>query len=150
MDWEVIGAISEVLASVGVIVSLLFLSIQLRENTKAMSTQSQERNLDELKVIWSKFIDDPELAATWLKALRGEAPLSQSEKNQFRYLFYTQMLTYQRQYLRAIDMNDTYHAELTLNSTHQLISKPGAKRIYGQLFPTLREEFRKAIESSES
>jgi hypothetical protein len=149
MDWQVIGAISEVLASVGVIVSLLFLSIQLRENTKAMSTQSQERNLDELKIIWSKFIDDPELATTWIRALRGEEALTENEKNQFRYLFYTQMLTYQRQYLRAIDMNDSYHAELTLKNSHQLISKPGAKRIYGQLHPTLREQFRDALKSSE-
>ena len=64
MNWEAIGAIGEVLASIGVVISLVFLSFQLRANTKAMSTQSQERNLDELKTIWSKFVDEPELAAT--------------------------------------------------------------------------------------
>jgi len=150
MNWDAIGAIGEVLASIGVIISLLFLSMQLRENTKAMSTQSQERNLDELKIIWSKFVDDPELAATWLKALKGGTSLSESEKNQFRYLFYIQMLTYQRQYLRAIDMGDTYHAQLTLSNTNQLISRPGAKRIYSQLYPSLREKFTVALESGDN
>ena len=106
-----------------------------------MSTQSQERNLDELKAIWSKFIDDPDLAATWLKALKGETPLSENEKHQFRYLFYTQMLTYQRQYLRAVEMGDDYHAQLTISSTKQLISSAGAKRIYKQLVPSLRVSF---------
>ena len=149
MNWEAIGAIGEVLASIGVVISLLFLSIQLRENTKAMSTQSQERNLDELKIIWSKFVDDPELASTWLKALKGEIELSESEKHQFRYMFYIQMLTYQRQYLRAIEMKDISHAQLTLSSTNQLISRPGAKRIYQQIYPSLRESFRKVIEGVE-
>jgi hypothetical protein len=146
MNWEAIGAIGEVLASIGVVISLVFLSFQLRANTKPMSTQSQERNLDELKTIWSKFVDEPELAATWLKALKGEVELSKNEKNQFRYLFYTQLFTYQQQYLRALELGDKYHAQLTLSSTNQLVSMPGAKRIFKQVYPSLREAFRSVVE----
>ena len=36
MNWESIGAIGEVLGAIGVIATLLYLSVQIRQNTRAM------------------------------------------------------------------------------------------------------------------
>ena len=40
MEWEAIGAIGEVGGAVGVIVTLIYLAGQLRQNTKALRTGS--------------------------------------------------------------------------------------------------------------
>jgi len=35
MNWEAIGAIGEIAGAIGVVVTLAYLSVQLRQNTKA-------------------------------------------------------------------------------------------------------------------
>jgi hypothetical protein len=36
MNWEAIGAIGEVLGAIGVICTLLYLTVQIRQNTRAL------------------------------------------------------------------------------------------------------------------
>ena len=36
MNWEAIGAVGEVLGAVAVVLTLIYLSLQIRQNTKAM------------------------------------------------------------------------------------------------------------------
>jgi hypothetical protein len=40
VNWDAIGAIGEVLGAVGVIITLVYLSVQLRQNTRAMRGQT--------------------------------------------------------------------------------------------------------------
>ena len=40
MNWEAVGAISELLAAVGVIVSLLYLAVQIRQNTQSVQAST--------------------------------------------------------------------------------------------------------------
>ena len=59
MNWEVAGAIGEIVASIGVVISLIFVAMQLRGNTHAMQLQSAGLTLEESKYIWSKYLDHP-------------------------------------------------------------------------------------------
>ncbi len=43
MNWEAIGAIGELLAAVGVIVSLVYLGIQIRQNTASLRSSTQQQ-----------------------------------------------------------------------------------------------------------
>ena len=40
MNWEAVGAVAELLAALGVIVSLVYLAVQIRQNTRAVRSAS--------------------------------------------------------------------------------------------------------------
>ena len=44
MNWEAIGAIGEIIGAAGVIITLLYLASQLRQNTRALGVTSSQNN----------------------------------------------------------------------------------------------------------
>ncbi|MGB5326252.1 MAG: hypothetical protein WBN40_12620 [Pseudomonadales bacterium] len=46
MNWEAIGAVGEVLGAVGVILTLFYLAVQIRQNTAMMTAQTVQASVD--------------------------------------------------------------------------------------------------------
>lgn len=76
MDWNAIGAIGEVVGATGVIATLIYLSVQIRQNTKAVRGAAldaiTERKQFELK--WSS-----EIAGAFRKSIENPAALADEE-----------------------------------------------------------------------
>ncbi len=60
MNWEAIGAIGEVLGAAGVIITLAYLAVQIRQNSRPLSANNDET--PELQTItvgrWKVYLDD--------------------------------------------------------------------------------------------
>ena len=78
MNWEAIGAIGEILGAVAVVISLIYLALQIR-------TQNVESRLAAMHEISVGFRDsistfaDPQMAELFVRANCGEEPLTESE-----------------------------------------------------------------------
>jgi hypothetical protein len=83
MNWEVIAAIAQVIAAVGVIVSLVYLAIQIRNQNK----ESRRAAANVLILHWTDFrksiSDNADLAAIHLRGLQSFDDLSAVEKLRF-------------------------------------------------------------------
>lgn len=68
MNWEAISAISEVVGAVAVVVSLIYLALQIRQNTKVVRGTTLDSITDTLchELRWSS-----DLAPAWKKILEG-------------------------------------------------------------------------------
>ena len=51
VDWEALGSIAELVAAIGVIVSLVYLALQIRQNTKAIISQKYDERTKALREI---------------------------------------------------------------------------------------------------
>ena len=71
MDWDAIGAIAEVLGSIAVIASLIYLSIQIRASTSQSRAQLFQQVTSEQARV-SDAVTNAENYAVWLKVFRGE------------------------------------------------------------------------------
>ena len=87
MNWDAIGALAELLGALGVIVSLAYLAVQIRQNTAQIGEQSRELRLAAIDAIaqsFSRFRDplirDPELAALWLRGIADYDGLDEVEQ----------------------------------------------------------------------
>jgi len=83
MNWEAIGAIGEIAGALAVVVTLIYVSLQLRENTKSLKVQSLNETFSERSKMMSelqshaiggiyrkigmdeKLTDEEELKASW-------------------------------------------------------------------------------------
>ena len=83
MNWEMINAVGQMLGAIGVIISIVYLAAQIRNQNK----ESQRAAMNVLTTHWSDLnrtlIENPEMAALWLRALQSFEELDGTSKLRF-------------------------------------------------------------------
>jgi hypothetical protein len=77
MNWDAIGAIAEAIGALAVIITLVYLTFQLRQNTRAIEHST-----------YRGVIDNPEIAELYIAGMRGDE-LSSSDRLRFSLLMNT-------------------------------------------------------------
>ena len=68
MSWEAIGAIGSLLGAISVLLTLLYLAKQIKENSKLLTTSVYQTAVDGYNEMASMFLENPELARNLLMA----------------------------------------------------------------------------------
>lgn len=97
MNWEAIGAIGEILGAIGVIVTLAYLAVQIRQNTKATRASTAQQMTDNWVSInlfiaqngetAARSLADPELTPAEFHSVLGfwRAMFHQWSNNHYQY-----------------------------------------------------------------
>jgi hypothetical protein len=134
MSWNATGAIGEICGAIAVVITLIYLSRQLRENTKSIRLQSVESTFKE----WNECLKDIQsidgVGLAYAKALKGE-PLSELEENQLTYLLRRIFNAYAKmQYLKSIGVSDPFNSESLETALPYLLKI----EFFGQWWPAQR------------
>jgi len=87
MNWEAIGAIGEIVGAAGVIITLVYLSVQIRQNTSA-TNRANVRNVLESNNSALKSLLDESVADLFIRGLKSLDTLSEIERYRFDNAFY--------------------------------------------------------------
>ena len=83
LDWEMISAVGQMLGAVGVIISLIYLAAQIRNQNK----ESRHAAMNVLTTHWSdlnrSLVEDPDMPRIWLRALHKFEDLDAESKLRF-------------------------------------------------------------------
>jgi len=91
VNWEAIGAIGEVVGAVAVVLTLVYLAVQLRQNTNALKTNTWQ-SIQDAEQRFDEFLSrDHHLLEVWIKGHQDRNSLSESEQLQF-FLLNKQLL----------------------------------------------------------
>lgn len=82
INWDAIGAMGELVGAVAVVATLIYLSVQLRQNTRTVRVSSAQAVTEELQDMFSLLASDQELAEIFAKAGRDS---ELSGANRVRY-----------------------------------------------------------------
>ena len=66
MSWEAIGAVGSLLGAISVLLTLLYLAKQIKENSKLLTTSVYQTAVDGYNEMASMFLENPELARNLL------------------------------------------------------------------------------------
>ena len=98
MNWEAIGAVGEVLGAIGVIVTLGYLALQIRQNTDSLRATS-ELGLSQQSADWmSRMAADPELSRIYDAASDDPTTLTPEELSRFRWVIGELFMIYEGHY----------------------------------------------------
>jgi hypothetical protein len=93
MNWEAIGAIGEIVGAVAVVLSLVYLGAQIRQNTRQVEEQCRGQRQNSLLGARSAFhewrslvIQDSHVAAIWKKGSAGLGQLTEDERVQMDFM----------------------------------------------------------------
>ena len=88
MNWDAIGAIAELIGAIVVVITLIYLSVQLRQNTKAIE-YSTDRGVFEDAYKWMyTLVESPEITDLYIAGMRGDEQ-SSSDRLRFSLLLNT-------------------------------------------------------------
>jgi len=83
MNWDAIAAAAEILAAIGVIVSLIYLGQQIRSQTLETRLAFASELVNQLNLIYSDLSTDAQLSELWVKGLQEFGALSPPERARF-------------------------------------------------------------------
>jgi len=93
INWEALGAIANVLAAVGVIATLIYLSIQIRQNTKAVRSSSIQNLVQSFSTTAQAALENGYIIPLLLKANAGADALTEEQRAQLHFWF---IMTFRR------------------------------------------------------
>lgn len=88
INWEAIGAVAEMLGAAGVIITLAYLAVQIRQSTRSQRTENYGRALDRVATLQGRMSESSELADIMLRGTQNVRSLSPSERVRFAWMFY--------------------------------------------------------------
>jgi hypothetical protein len=88
IDMQYLANLGEIVGAVVVILSLIYLAIQVRQNTKAQQTENYSRALDRLAAMQSMLSQDGETSLIFSKAVLDTSKLTPQERMRFTWSMY--------------------------------------------------------------
>ena len=137
---EVLGNLGEFIGGVAVIVTIIYLAIQVRGNTSALRTRSRQDIVESFRTFYRPLFDNPELSQVYLGGLRKYPDLPQPSRLQFASYMNDHVLHFQGAFALyesgALD-GETYRAYLDYLAAH--LATPGGSAYWSEtrgLYPS--------------
>jgi hypothetical protein len=80
MNWDAIVAISQLVASAGVILSLVFVGLQIKQNTRALQRAEHNSTMEQWTVIRQAIAQNRDIAELMTAGLQGERTLDAADQ----------------------------------------------------------------------
>lgn len=131
MDWDAIGAIGEVVAAIGVIVSLVYLAAQIKQNTRASRASTIQQWAVTSSTEKQSVIGDAEFAKLLVAGGSDTANFNEAEKVQFRLYWLQVFNTFEFLFLqRHLGTIDQVFFEDKLPAYRALLALPGVRAFW--------------------
>jgi hypothetical protein len=101
MNWEAISAVSQMIGSIAVVFSVLYLGIQVHRSTRVAKLAAQDAAAAALRNVTAPFAENAELARIWRLGLEDIKALSAEEQARFFHSTY--------QFLKAFETIHFHH-----------------------------------------
>jgi hypothetical protein len=98
MTLETIYYFSQIVAVVGIFASLIFVGLQVRQNTKALRATSHHAVTDSFNAINNMMANDPAFARRWRLGMAGAEELNEDERVSFSFMSLAYMRIFETLY----------------------------------------------------
>ena len=86
MNWDAIGAVGEAVGAAGVIISLLYLAVQIRGDARAKRASTIHEQSEGFREVLLSIVDNPSVADLYLRGLKDFRSLTDAELPRFSSL----------------------------------------------------------------
>jgi len=153
MNWEAIGAIGELIGAAAVVVTLIYLAVQIRQNTRQISLSLEstklavfDQNVESGNRAREVLITNPEVTELFLKGLADYRSLRSTEKFRCNMLFRNLFSAIQGGYIRQLTIGgDPERFEGIQKPLDALLQNPGIHQWLEDIEADWRPEFVKFV-----
>ncbi len=145
MTIQDLGSLGELVAAIATVVTLAYLALQIRANTKAIQSESRGRISSQFQGFAAMLGGSKEVASIFTRGLADFDSLDSEEQIQFAFLF--SMLvnqTHDSHYQYRLGVTDRESMEANTKSTLRMLQTPGGRaywQAYSSSFGVKFQEF---------
>ena len=147
MNWEMFAAIAELLSATGVIISLVYVGSQVRQNTKMMHAASIDATSGASNYVREQIVAHADVASLYNKGNRNPDELTDEEAVRYRVLIHSILWTswnsYAQTQLTGLDRS-VFEAQKPF--IRRIVSSPGGKWFWRAYRSEFEASFRETIE----
>jgi hypothetical protein len=140
-----LGNLGELFAAVGVIISLVYLAVQLRGNTLALRSESRDKNFADYVTMGRPTLIDKELMRVWFSGLDGAEELDREDSARFTQMLFERFIYASLAYMRGVEIGDPQGERIARRVVTPLLDSPAAVAQFLE-FPA-RPEFKKLVDT---
>ena len=99
MELSQLADLGETIGGIAVVASLVYLAIQIRQNTRAVKAASLHQNTD----LWSSLfiqLAEPDIARAYLAGMAGQADIKPLQYTQFFFICRSMFVAFENQYFQ--------------------------------------------------
>ncbi len=137
MNWDAVGALAELAGAIGVIATLIYLSVQLRQNSALLASSVASSERDAINEVSRIIGADPAAALVFRSGLEDRQSLEESQRHQFDALMYMSINNYAEQFVNKGRFDP---------SIDWTLQRPGAQDWWRAYAQTYSDEFVAAID----
>ena len=133
MNWEAIGAIGEVVGAIAVIATLIYLALQIRQNTAALRSTATQAAHDQAANVYNILCSDPDMAGIFMRGTLAPNELSDDELARLNSFYSVTQFYLQNWYMQSRDqlMDDTLLSSWS-NIVARISTTPGFEQFWEQ------------------
>jgi len=138
-----LGNLGEILGAIGVVVSLLYLAVQIRQNTRSVRASTYEAFSESFRDFRNLLLANERLGSVWGKGLRSRSALSEAERAQFDALLMNFLRGVEVSfYQQANGLLDDDYYQGWLDEALVIWSSPGPREWWSENSQFFNPEFR--------
>lgn len=147
MNWTVIATLADLTAGIGVLISLIYVSRQIKMNTRAVRSANATTAQTNFQQLARFLYEDREGAALMLRAMNGDSGLAPHERLASYAYFFDFLKTAELSYFNYLrgDLDEPFwHASLTFYKAY--FTTPGFREYWAERGRAFLPEFQAAME----
>jgi len=151
MNWDAISAVAEILGAIGVIVSLLYLAVQTRKNTKEVARSNSRQTYADHATALRPLVESAELCDLFVRAQSSRDELNVSERYRFDLAMGNWLQAVEQAFADYRDGN--YPAESMNSHTNNVpafLNTPGGTSFWNERKVWFSEVFQQEVENLRS
>jgi len=155
MNWQAIGAVSEIIGALGVIVSLAYLAFQIRQNTKQLEQNERTSMAAAVSVSATNYRENrkfiytsPEVSELCFKGMADPESLNELERYRFRLLISNMVDAHLDMYVQTVlaGFSPETWATQGRRVIHRVLSTPGGRWFWKHFGSDYSDEFRREVD----
>ena len=150
MNWEAVAAIAQLVGSVAVVLSVLYLGIQVHRSTRVAKLATQDAAATALRDVTKPFMENAELARIWRVGLEDLSALSVEDRARFFHATYQFLKAFETIHFHYIyGLMDKQLWEGWHGLLRHYVAAPGIAHYWKRRPEVFSERFRKFVNALE-
>lgn len=151
MNWEAIGAVGEIVGALAVFLTLIYLAIQIRQNTKAVQASAIDSANSQVSNIRMHIFSDSEVANIYRRGNEDPNSLDEDDSIRYRLLIHNILLALSNVITQASVTGlpeSTWQTQLPILT--RVVTTTGGKWFWKNYRHEFEESFRETIDALSS
>jgi hypothetical protein len=147
VNWEAIGAVGETVGALAVLVTLVCLTVQIRQNTKAVQAAAVDSANSHVSKIREVIFANADVANMYRRGNEDPASLSEDDTIRYQLLVHNIMLSLSNSITQAsVSGLSESEAQVELSILGRVLRTPGGRWFWGAYRHEFEESFRRIID----